>query len=110
QRLIVHHRRLCPLLHEPGEVGDACVLDIAFRRLPLGHDGGLGGVCHRALPPPSMVYDAPVTIPAAGEASQPTRAATSSGSTNRLIALSFSKLSATTWSSGMPCVRAWSAI
>jgi hypothetical protein len=42
-----------------------------------------------------MVYDAPVTIPAAGEASQPTRAATSSGSSSRLIALCFSKISAT---------------
>ena len=96
QRLVVGHRRARALLHEPGEVGDACVRDIAFRRLPLGNGRRVGGLCHRALQPPSMVYDAPVTIPAAGEASQPTRAATSSGSTSRLIALSFSRISATT--------------
>ena len=93
QRPIVRHRRAGALLHEAGEVGDARVRDIAFRRLPLRN---IDGLCHRALQPPSMVYDAPVTIPAAGEASQPTRAATSSGSTSRLIALSFSRISATT--------------
>ena len=63
-------------------------------------------VSYRALQPPSIVYDAPVTMPALGDASQATRDATSSGSTSRLIALSDSRTFSTTSCSAMPCVRA----
>ena len=67
----------------------------------------------RALQPPSIVYDAPVTMPAFGDASQPTSAATSSGSTRRLIALSVSRTFSSTSCSAMPCAApdrrsAWS--
>ena len=35
QRPVIRYRCTGALLHEPGEIGDACVGDIAFRRLPL---------------------------------------------------------------------------
>src|SRR6478735_4327389 len=65
---------------------------------------------HRAVHPPSIVYEAPVTIPAFSDASQPAREATSSASTSRLTALSVSMIFSTTSLSGMPCTFAWSAI
>src|SRR5690606_14310492 len=69
-----------------------------------------GCQCHRAVHPPSIVYDAPVTIPAASEASQPASEATSSASTRRLIALSVSMTFSTPSVPGSPCPAAWSAI
>ena len=61
---------------------------------------------HRAVHPPSIVYEAPVTIPALSDTSQPTSEATSSGSMSRLIAFSVSSTFSSTSSSGMPCTRA----
>src|SRR5690606_17770437 len=89
-------------------------------RLPERHpqvasgDGHVGRAVsvgrQRALHPPSIVYEAPVTMPAASEASHPASEATSLGSTRRLTALSVSMIRSTTSPSGMPCTRAWSAI
>ena len=49
-----------------------------------------------------MVYEAPVTIDASGDASHPTSDATSAGSTIRLIALSVSITFSTTSDSLIP--------
>ena len=102
QGMVVRERGARALLGESREVGDSGVGDILICRDPLRHFGSR----QRELHPPSIMYEAPVTMPADGDASQPTSEPTSSGSTRRLIALSLRKISAITRSSGMPCVLA----
>src|SRR5690606_28359639 len=106
----------------PGEVRGGDAVDGEHRALhrPLwlpdahaqvspgdGHIDGAVIVCHqRELHPPSIVYEAPVTMPAASDASQPASDATSPGSTSRLTALSVSMIFSTTSLSGIACRRA----
>ncbi|SCE17815.1 hypothetical protein GA0115252_13383 [Streptomyces sp. DfronAA-171] len=64
---------------------------------------------HVAVQPPSMGSEVPVTEDACGPHSHSTAAATSSGSTSRLIALCSSRTLSSTSSSETPCRRACSA-
>lgn len=70
----------------------------------------LAGSSHRALQPPSIVRDAPLIDAEAGEHTNATISATSSGSTSRLTDGSSSITCSTTSSGVMPCACAWSAI
>ncbi len=92
QGAIVRKRVAGALLGESREVGDSGVGDIAVCRNPLWHCRSR----QRAVHPPSIVYDAPVTMPADGDASQTANEPTSCGSTRRFTALSFRKMSAIT--------------
>ena len=65
-------------------------------------DGAVRLHAHRAVHPPSMVYDAPVTMPASGPASHAASEATSSGSMRRFTADSVSMIFSTTSDSSIP--------
>ena len=82
-----------------------CHID-APRRVQWSIDAERGAPNYRADQPPSMVYDAPVTMPAFSEVNQPTSEATSAGSTSRLMAASVSRTFSSTSSSGMSCALA----